>query len=390
MTERFSATQLLNEFPIDTGLAYLNHAAVAPWPRRASDAVVRFSVENSRLGATRYPQWLSVEDQLRHNLAQLINAPSAQDIALCKNTSEALSMVAAGLDWKEGDEVIISSQEFPSNRIVWESLAKQGVKLRVADIGRQDVTPEGAIEDLISDRTRLLSVSSVQYGSGLRLDAAHLGALCESHGILFCLDAIQSAGAEPLDVQALGAHFAMADGHKWMLGPEGLAFFYVAPEWRESLTLYEYGWHMVADRGNYDRKDWEPAADARRFECGSPNLLAAHALEASTGLLLEVGLDQVRERIDQRISHLATGLDQIAGITPVTPREPQRRLGIHTVQASGRDSRRLSHQLAEHQVICANRGGGVRFSPHFYTPYAALEQALDTVESLVKQGLSDN
>lgn len=384
MTDPFSATQLQEEFPLDPGLAYLNHAAVAPWPKRASDAVVRFSVENSRIGASRYPQWLSVEDQLRHNLARLINAPSAQDVALCKNTSEALSMVAAGLDWRDGDEVIITSQEFPSNRIVWEALARQGVVVRVADIDRQDVTPEGAIEDLLNDRTRLLSVSSVQYGTGLRLDAAHLGALCESHGVLFCLDAIQSAGAEPLDVQSVGAHFAMADGHKWMLGPEGLAFFYVAPEWRDSLRLTEYGWHMVADRGNYDRKDWEPAPDARRFECGSPNLLAAHALEASTSLLLEVGLEQVRQRIDQRVAHLATGLDQIAGVTPITPGERERRLGIYTVRIAGQDSRQLSQQLAEDRVICACRGGGIRFSPHFYTPYSALEQALDSLEQRVR------
>lgn len=386
MTERFSAARLQSEFPLDAGLAYLNHAAVAPWPKRASDAVVRFAEESSRIGATHYPGWLTVEDRLRDNLASLINAPSAEDIALCKSTSEALSMVAAGLEWNPGDEVVITSQEFPSNRIVWESLASQGVRVRVADIERQDVTPEGAIEDLLSDRTKLLSVSSIQYGTGLRLDAAHLGALCDSHGILFCLDAIQSAGAEPLDVQAVGAHFAMADGHKWMLGPEGLAFFYVAPEWRDALKLYEYGWHMVADRGNFDRKDWEPAPDAKRFECGSPNLLAAHALEASTGLLLEVGLDQVRERIDQRIAHLATGLAGIAGVTPITPDEPERRLGIYTVRVAGRDSRQLCQELAAEHVICAGRGGGVRFSPHFYTPYAALEKTLDTVERLARTG----
>ncbi len=386
MTEPLSATHLENEFPLDAGLAYLNHAAVAPWPRRASDAVVRFSMENSRIGASHYPQWLSVEDRLRQNLAQLINAPSEQDIALCKNTSEALSMVAAGLEWNPGDEVVITNQEFPSNRIVWESLADQGVTLRVADIDRQDVTPEGAIEDLLNDRTKLLSVSSVQYGTGLRLDASHLGALCESHGILFCLDAIQSAGAEPLDVQATGAHFAMADGHKWMLGPEGLAFFYVAPEWRDSLKLYEYGWHMVADRGNYDRRDWEPAPDARRFECGSPNLLAAHALEASTGLLLEVGLEQVRERIDQRIAHLASGLAGIPGVSPITPDDPERRLGIYTVHVADRDNRDLCQRLAEDNVICANRGGGIRFSPHFYTPAAALDQALETLGRQIRAG----
>jgi Selenocysteine lyase len=386
MSNGITAARLQDEFPLDTGLAYLNHAAVAPWPKSASDAVVRFAVENSRIGATHYPRWLSVEDQPRHNRAQMINAPAATDIALCKNTSEALSMVAAGIDWREGDEVVITSQEFPSNRIVWEALKDRGVTLRVADIDRADATPEGAIEDALNERTRLVSVSSVQYGTGLRIDAEHLGALCRSQGILFCLDAIQSAGAEPLDVQACCVDFAMADGHKWMLGPEGLAFFYVSPEWRQRLKLYEFGWHMVADRGNYDRKDWEPAPDARRFECGSPNLLGAHALEASTHLLLEVGLEQVRERIDQRMAHLASGLDQISGVVPVTPESPARRLGIYTVSVAGMDNRKLCQELANENVICANRGGGIRFSPHFYTPYAALEQALDTLERLVRHG----
>ena len=385
MPEAITAAKLQEEFPIDPELAYLNHAAVAPWPKRASDAVMRFAVENSRVGATHYPRWLSIEDQLRHNLAQLINAPAATDIALCKNTSEALSMVAAGLSWRAGDEIVITSQEFPSNRIVWEALADRGVTVRVADIDRSDVTPEGAIEDSLNKHTRLVSVSSVQYGTGLRLDIGHLGALCRSQNILFCVDAIQSVGAEPLDVQAVCADFAMADGHKWMLGPEGLAFFYVAPQWRDRLRLQEFGWHMVADRGNYDRKDWEPAPDARRFECGSPNLLAAHALEASTHLLLEMGLETIRERIEQRMTHLASGLCQIAGVKPVTPGSAKRRLGIYTVDVAGVDNRRLCRDLGEHNVICANRGGGIRFSPHFYTPYAALEQALETLERLVTQ-----
>ena len=383
MSEAITAARLQDEFPMDPGLAYLNHAAVAPWPRRATDAVMRFAVENSRIGAARYDQWLSVEDQLRRNLARLINAPAATDIALCKNTSEALSMVAAGLDWRDGDEIVITSQEFPSNRIVWEALEHRGVRLRVANIDHQEVTPEGAIEDSLSDRTRLVSVSSVQYGTGLKLDIEHIGALCRSHGVLFCVDAIQSVGAEPLDVQAAGADFAMADGHKWMLGPEGLAFFYAAPQVRDQLRLQEFGWHMVADRGNYERTDWEPAPDAKRFECGSPNLLAAHALEASTHLLLEVGLGQVRERIDQRMAHLESGLNQIPGVVPLTPDHPERRLGIYTVTVSGVDNRRLCRELREHNIICANRGGGLRFSPHFYTPYAGLEQALDTLEKLV-------
>jgi len=371
------------EFPIDPDLLYLNHAAVAPWPRRARDAVVRFANENCHRGAADYPRWMALEQSLRENLAQLINAPSALDVALCKNTSEALSFVAQGLDWSAGDEIIITDQEFPSNRIVWEALADRGVSLKVARLTDTDQSPEEAIAAEITDKTRLLAVSSVQYGTGLRLDAVRLGALCQKHGILFCLDAIQSIGAEPLDVQAANVDFTMADGHKWMLGPEGLALFYVRPELRDQLRIQEFGWHMVADRGNYDRKDWEPAGDARRFECGSPNMLAAQALTASTGLLLEVGLENVRDAIRERIAFLEQELATLPGLIPVTGPDPERRLGIYTFRIDGMDSRELQQRLMKRGVICACRGGGVRFSPHFYTAPEDLSRAVNQVRQLI-------
>ncbi|MDX1588836.1 MAG: aminotransferase class V-fold PLP-dependent enzyme [Oleiphilaceae bacterium] len=373
---------LAREFPQSGDLCYLNHAAVAPWPRVARDAVMAFATENTLRGAADYPRWLKVEQSLRHNLAGMINAPSVADIALCKNTSEALSFVAMGLDWSPGDEVIITDQEFPSNRIVWEALADQGVVLRVAAISDPGKTPEAAIEDVFSERTRLLSVSSVQYGTGLRIDSRHLGELCRSRGVLFCLDAIQSLGAEALDVQSDQVDFAMADGHKWMLGPEGLALFYVRPEIREKLNIQEYGWHMVADRGNYDRKDWQPAEDASRFECGSPNMLAAHALEASTGLLLDTGLELVRQSIARRVDYLEQGLSRLAGFRAITGSDPARRLGIYTFAMDGHDSKALHKQLMQRGVICASRGGGVRFSPHYYTPFRVLDQAIDQVREI--------
>lgn len=373
---------LSRAFPQTSDLSYLNHAAVAPWPKVARDAVIAFATENTLRGAADYPRWLGLEQSLRRNLAALVNAPSPEDIALCKNTSEALSFVAMGLDWRPGDEVIITDQEFPSNRIVWEALADRGVVLRIAAISDPEKTPEAAIEDAFSERTRLVSVSSVQYGTGLRLDSHHIGALCRPRGVLFCLDAIQSAGAEALDVQGDQVDFAMADGHKWMLGPEGLALFYVRPEVRDQLRIQEYGWHMVADRGNYDRKDWTPALDATRFECGSPNMLAAHALEASTGLLLDTGLDTVCRGIGKRVQYLEEGLSRLTGFRSITPSDPARRLGIYTFTVDGFESRKLHQQLMQRGVICACRGGGVRFSPHYYTPFRVLDQAIGVVKEL--------
>lgn len=371
------------EFPLAPGMIYLNHAAVAPWPRRTAEAVRRFADENMRLGARHYPRWLKTEADLREQCRDLMNAASADDIALLKNTSEALSVVAHGLNWRAGDNVVISDQEFPSNRIVWQSLHRCGVETRRADLTRGP-TPEQSLADRIDERTRLLAISSVQYASGLRLDLDWLGAHCRGRGVLFCVDAIQSLGALPLDVQACGADFVMADGHKWLLGPEGCAVFYVRPQLRERLRLRQYGWHMVEDHLDFARLDWQPAASARRFECGSPNMLGIHALSASLDLLAEVGGDEVARRVLSNSAYLIEALGALPGIEILTPREPGRHAGIVSFCSTRIDPAELHRSLLAREVICAQRGSGVRFSPHFHTPRAQLEAAVATVEELTR------
>lgn len=369
-----------DEFPQEPGLRYLNHAAVAPWPRRASQAVSTFAEQNMRIGARDYPQWLQLEQRLRARLTRLLNAPSSADVALVKNTSEALSFVAFGLDWRPGDQVVISDQEFPSNRVVWEALRPQGVEVIEVSLAGDD--PEASLLAACTPRTRLLAISAVQYASGLRLDLARLGTGCTQRGVLLCVDAIQQLGAQPFDVQASQCAFAMADGHKWMLGPEGLGVFYCRRDLREQLRLHEYGWHMLEDAGNYDRRDWQPAKTARRFECGSPNMLGAMALEASLALLEEVGMAQVATLIEAHIAQLHTGIAALPGARLLSPQEPARRAGILTFSLAGRDNGQLFESLKQQQVVCAQRGGGIRLSPHFYTPDGVIEETLGLLRQL--------
>lgn len=369
-----------DEFPQQPGLRYLNHAAVAPWPRRASHAVSAFAEQNLRIGARDYPQWLQVENRLRQRLRNLLNAPSVADVALVKNTSEALSFVAFGLDWRAGDQVLISDEEFPSNRVVWEALRPLGVE--VIEVGLAGHDPEGALLAACTAHTRLLAISAVQYASGLRLDLQRLGAGCRARGVLLCVDAIQQLGAQPFDVQASDCAFAMADGHKWLLGPEGLGVFYCRRDLREQLKLHEYGWHMLEDVGNYERRDWQPARSARRFECGSPNMLGAMALEASLSLLEEVGMAQVAGLLEERVRHLHETLAALPGARLLSPAEPERRAGIVTFSLDGRDNATLFEQLKAQQVVCAQRGGGIRLSPHFYTPETVLEETLQLLRTL--------
>jgi len=268
--------------------------------------------------------------------------------------------------------VLISDQEFPSNRIPWEALKRHGVEVRIASLGED---PEADLIAAMDSRVKLLAISAVQYGTGLRLDMPRLGQVCRERNILFCVDAIQAIGALPVDVEAWQADFIVADGHKWMLGPEGLALFYCRPEVRPQLSLYQYGWHMVEAAGDYDRKDWQPASSARRFECGSPNLLGSHVLSASLSLLLEVGMDTVSAELAIRIQQLRAGLLD-KGMTLLGPDQPSRRAGIITFQSPGEPTDTLFVRLREAGVVCAQRGGGIRWSPHFYTPHSVIDRAL--------------
>ncbi|WP_339545037.1 aminotransferase class V-fold PLP-dependent enzyme [Pseudomonas sp. RA_35y_Pfl2_P32] len=376
-------TTFLDEFVQAPGLRYLNHAAVAPWPNRAASAVARFAQENVLLGARDYSDWMALEQRLRERLMRLLNAPSTDDIALVKNTSEALSFVAFGLPWQSGDQVVISDEEFPSNRIVWEALAVQGVEVIQASLKGDD--PEGALLAACGPRTRLMSVSAVQFASGLRLDLQRLGAGCKQQNVLFCIDAIQQLGALPFDVQRYQCDFAMADGHKWLLGPEGLGVFYVRSELREQLKLHEFGWHMLEHMGDYRRTTWEPAKSARRFECGSPNMLGAMALEASLSLLEEVGMPTVAALIAERMQWLQDGLGAIAGITVHSPLNPARRGGIFSFSIDGIDNQVLYEALKAEQVVCIPRGPGVRFSPHFYTEKRVIDETIAIVSAIAKQ-----
>ncbi len=372
-----SIEDLINkEFPLDESIYYLNHAAVSPWPQRTADAVCQFANENTRLGAANYLVWLEKEAELRQQLKRLINAPSVDDISLLKNTSEALSVVAEGIDWQSGDNIVSSDEEFPSNRLPWLAQAINGVEFKEISLSN-GTSPEAALIDACDDKTRVLTISSVQYGTGKCHNLTMLGEYCHANNILFCVDAIQSLGALPFDCQAIKADFVMADAHKWMLGPEGIAIFYCKAEIRNLLNLHQFGWHMVKDVGNYDSKDSNYAETGRRFECGSPNMLGIHALSASLSLIEEVGIENVSANIINNISYLIDLLRNIPELTFISPTTKPHYAGIVTFTIEGINIPELYSKLMKNKLICANRAGGIRFSPHFYTSRKTIYNSLE-------------
>lgn len=367
-------------FQLDENIIHLNHAAVAPWPIATRDAVIAFANENASIGSQNYDLWMQTEQQLKQRLATLINAASTDEIAILKNTSEGLSLIAQGLAFKAGENIVVPAEEFPSNRVAWQALQTQGVETRFITV--QDVkNPEQALIDAMDENTRLLSCSSVQFACGLRLKLEIIGQACRSNNTLFCVDAIQSLGAISFDAQACFADFVVADGHKWMCGPEGCALFYCRREIQPLLQLRQYGWHMRKDAFDFSlqHSELQLADNARRFESGSPNMLGITALNASLGLLLNIGLKNIQTRVLGNTTYLFEQLDTLPDITLLTPTEKDRFAGIVTFQKNTVDNVKLYEQLQSKNVICAFRGDGIRFSPHFYTSTQAMDVALNIV-----------
>ena len=371
-----------NIFQLDEGIIHLNHAAVGPWPVATRHAICRFADENVRFGSRRYEHWLKTESRLRKQLQQLIAADDSDEIAILKNTSEGLSVVAQGLNWQAGDNIIIPAGEFPSNRIVWQALARQGVEIRIIDISDTALAEDNLIAAMDSN-TRLLSCSSVQYASGLRLDLIKLGKACHHRRILFCVDAIQSLGAVGFDVNEVHADFVVADGHKWLCAPEGTALFYCRREHLEQLNLHQFGWRMVEKPLDFEQTEWQPASTAQRFECGSPNMMGIAALSCSLDVLLEVGMEKIESQVLANSRALFEQLNPIKRLAVLTCQEKNRYAGIVTFRCLDADNEALYNQLQANGVICALRGGGIRFSPHFHTRTEDMTLAIDYVKQFL-------
>lgn len=372
-----------SQFPIlEDPAPYLNHAAVGPWPRRTAEAVQAFADENMRQGSKNYLAWVQRETELRQMLATMTGAPSPADIALLKNTTECISAVAFGLDWKDGDNIVLPAREFPSNRLPWLAQRQRGVTVREVDI-RDGDDAEQALIDAMDRDTRLLSVSSVQWGDGLRLNLDRLGAACRQRGTLFFVDAIQQLGALPIDVQDCQADFLAADGHKWLLAPEGVAVFYCREEVRPQLRLLQLGWNMVDKPWIFSREEWIPSSEARRFEAGSPNSTGQAALHASVGVLLEHGMDEVARCILKNTQLLIEELPRLRGVTVTSRQEVERRSGIVSFRHDEIPPEKLYRQLQKAGISCAVREKAVRLSPHFYQGESEMGALLSALAHIV-------
>ena len=350
------------EFPIVESCIYLDHAGVAPVSLRVIAEVDRFLGEAASSAVMSYEHWMDNVESVRGLSAKLIGADK-DEIAFIKNTSHGISIVTSGLDWREGENVVVFEKEFPSNIYPWLDLKRKGVDARFIPY-KGDRIELDDIKSLIDKRTRLVSMSSVQSLNGFRINLGELGELCRSKGVLLFVDAIQSIGVIPMDVKDCGADFLAADGHKWMLAPEGTGIFYCRKDLVPELNPSLIGWKSVKREYDYENLDFSLKDNALRFEEGSYNVMGIRALGAALELLFEIGIDGIRDRVHE-LGDLIMDEAEKRGFRVRTPGDRNERGGI--VSFSGDfDPLALKKKLRESNFIVNNRGGALRIAPHFY------------------------
>jgi selenocysteine lyase/cysteine desulfurase len=363
--------QYAEQFPVTKNLIYLNHAAVAPLSRRAAEAMQGLAQDALDFGSLHYGKWMATYEGLRGAAARLINT-SPGEIAITKNTSEGIAMVATGIDWKAGDVVVCFREEFPANLFPWQQIERDhGVVIRWLSI----FDPLEKIDEAATG-ARLLSVSYVNYLNGHRVDLDAIGEICVRRGCFYCVDAIQGMGAFPIDVEAAHIDALSADAHKWMLGPEGCAVLYVRQTRLDEVKPMQVGWTNFAKYTDYASRDMTLRPDAGRYESGTLNTIGCYGVRAALELLLEVGIENVEAAVLAVTDRLAEGA-VAKGYELCAPRRRESSAGIVSIRKAGIEAAMLVRNLKDAGIIAAPRQGWVRFAPHFYISPAAIDRVLE-------------
>ncbi len=368
--------EIRTHFPITQQFNFQNHAAVAPISRPAAEAMAGYAHEMAE-AAYLHGTYYRAADRVRSACAKLINA-SADEVTFAKNTTEGICYVANGVQWLSGDNVVSTSMEFAANVYPWMSLESRGVTLKRID-EEDGRVPFDRIASAIDRRTRLVTVSAVQWSNGFRTDLVRLGELCKEKGVLLFVDAIQALGVHPLDVDAMNIDFLSAGAHKWLCGPEGVGIFYCRRELIGHIHPSEVGYMSMKHGYDSERMHIDFHDDARRFDSGVYNLAGVCALGASVNLLLSAGIDQIQVRVKHLTDLLVEGL-RGKGWRVHSPRTASEWSGIVSFGSDKHDLQALrKHLRSEFKIVLASRLGRLRSSPHFYSTDEEIRQVIDAL-----------
>jgi cysteine desulfurase/selenocysteine lyase len=368
-------------FPHTAEQIYLNHAAISPFSVPVVKALHGYIEQRHLTEIENYYSFQPVLQATRERLGALLHT-SSERIAFSPNTSSGLAVLATGLSWQPGDRILLNALEFPSNVYPFENLRRLGVEIDYVQPRNHYLALED-FEAALTPRTRLLSISQVQFLTGQRMPLRALGQLCKQNQTWLSVDGIQALGATSLPVEELGIDFVASGSHKWLMGPAGAGFIYVSERLQAQMHPAIAGWLSVTDEWNLLDYQLNFRADARCFETGTLNFMGIAGLHAALGVFAEAGFDQIEAHILSLTGYLQAAGQEL-GLSCITPADPAERLGILTFELEPERAAALHAGLTAARIESSLREGRyLRFSPHFYNTQAELAQ----VVALIRQQL---
>jgi len=366
-------------FPhLKNGIIYFNHASTAPINTKAKEAIKQFVRERSEDAVDDYWAFKAVAEETKKIIGEMINC-TGDRIAFLDNTSNGIIWLTLGIEWKAGDRVIINDVEFPANVYPFLQLKEKGVKVDFIKANNGIVTAEEVIA-AIQPKTKLISVSFVQFLSGYRIDLEKIGKVCKEKGIIFSVDSMQGLGAVRLDVEKYNIDYLANGTQKWMLGLQGLAFIYVRKELQEKMKSAPIGWLAVKDAWDLLKYDITPKETAERFQPGTLNNIGIYAFNSSMKLFEELGFDEIEKQV---LSNSKYFIDELAKIDYKSPLYslPEKHLsGIVSFRTE--NGQKIIEYLNQKKIVCSLREGYIRFAPHFYNTKQDIDYVVDALQNV--------
>ena len=380
-----------DDYPITKKTIYMNNGAIAPTPLSTIKAMTDFMLTCAQGGPdspSTFDYIKSLLDELRTRVAHLINCEH-DEVVLVQSTTEGLNIVANGLDWKIGDTIVVRGgrHEHYANYLPWVALSqKKGVQLRELAMADEDGYFDlGQLEKLVKG-SRLITLSHVLYNTGVILPVEEVGRIAQENGVLFCVDAAQSAGTISVDVKKIGCHFMAFPGFKWLCGPMGIGVFYCSKKAFEILEPPKIG----SESATLSEQNIMAYLDMpARLQAGFRNFPGAVGLEASLRYILRIGLERIRKKNMNVAGILREEIAKIPAVKMYGPDDESKRSSIVTFISQKADSSTLIRQLEQNRIILAARDIGrgkkaVRAAPHFFNSEEEASITASYVKSLLQ------
>jgi len=365
--------ELRTLFPVTKRLIHLNHCGVSPVSSLVKDAMLSEVEDMMNQGAIEIRKWYHLGNVFKRKFAEFIGARSGE-IAITLNTSDGINIIANGLDWNPGDNVVLPGIEYPANVYPWMNLASRDVEVRFVPDLKGTYPPE-QFDQYIDHRTRIVATSFVQFSTGYVVDLENLGKLCRERGVLFVVDAIQGLGVLPLNVERMQIDFLSASTYKWMLGPQGVGLFYINRRHLDTIVPRWVGATSVINAVDYLNYDFTFEPSAKRFEIGTFNTAGVIGAAAALDLIVDLGLEFIQNRIFELTEAIYQGV-QSKGYEVFSSWEIEERSGIISFSKQGVDPDETQRFLLGHDIASTVRGDRLRFAPHCYNTLEEMERAV--------------